>query len=228
MTAGAPFAGEAETLPDALPPDPMPLLLAWFEGARAAGRQPNPDAMVLATATPDGAPSARVVLCKEIDAPGASLVFYTNYHSVKGRELADNPRAAAVFHWDHAQRQARVTGIVRPCRDAESDAYFATRPLLSRLGAWASDQSRPLASREAMMARLADVMDRFGVTWDQVFRGDEAAVIPRPPHWGGFRLRIDSVELWLGGEGRLHDRARWTRRGPPGAPLAWEAVRLQP
>ena len=138
-----------DTLPEVLPVDPMPLFEQWFEAARVAQSQPNPDAMVLATATTEGRPSARVVLLKKLVVDPGYVVFYTNYDSRKGRELAANPRAAAVVHWDALGRQVRLEGAVTVSPADESDAYFASRPLDSRIGAWASAQSRPLAARSA-------------------------------------------------------------------------------
>lgn len=213
-----------QELPDPLPPDPLPLFVRWFREAAAAAHQPNPDAMVLATSTPRGRPSARVVLCKGIDATEGELVFYTNYLSRKGSELEANPLASAVFHWDHMGRQARVEGTVRRTTEAESDAYFAGRPLVSRIGAWASEQGRPVGSRAEMHEKVAAAIDRLGLNLGQVMSGDPGAAVPRPAWWGGFRMTLHSVELWISGEGRLHDRAVWTRE--PGGP--WTATRLQP
>jgi pyridoxamine 5'-phosphate oxidase len=210
-------------LSEPLPGEPMALLRAWFDEAVLAARQPNPTAMSLATSTRDGRPSARIVLCRGIDPASASLTFFTNYASRKGDDLAANPRAAAVFHWDPQNRQARVEGVARRLPDAESDAYFRSRPLLKRLGAWASDQSRPLPSRAALLARLAEAMERFEVSAADLLDTRSAIDVPRPPHWGGYRLDLDAVELWCGGDGRLHDRARWDREGP-----AWHVTRLFP
>lgn len=139
-------------LPDPLPADPMPLLLAWFEDARGSGRYEDFNAMALATAAPNAAPSARIVLCKAVEPETPAIVFYTSYGSRKASELESNPRAAAVFHWPHAKRQARIEGVVRRTTDAESDAYFRTRPLLSRIAASVSPQSREIGSREAVIA----------------------------------------------------------------------------
>lgn len=214
-------------LPATLPAEPMTLLSAWHDEAVRAGKAPNPNSMILATATPGGAPSARVVLCKSIDAASASLVFYTSYSSRKAVELEANPRAAAVFHWDHAGRQARVEGTVTRVSAAESDAYFRSRPLLSRLGAWASDQDRPLDRRLDLLERLRAVMQRFGVGLHHFAIPSLAPEIPRPERWGGYRVAIDAVELWLGGDGRLHDRAIWTRCDD--APtVRWRVTRIQP
>ncbi|RMH25659.1 MAG: pyridoxamine 5'-phosphate oxidase [Planctomycetota bacterium] len=214
-------------LPDPLPDEPFGLLCAWFDEARNRRVQPNPDAMALATVGADGAPSVRVVLCKAIEPTIGRLTFYTNYRSRKSREIDANPRVAAVMHWDALDRQVRVEGLAHRAGDAESDAYFRTRRLESRLGAWASDQSEPIESREALLARVMDVMARFGVTLDDLDRGD--AEIPRPPHWGGWHIVASAVELWVGGPGRIHDRARWRRPiTDPSQPGGWSSSRLQP
>src|SRR5450631_1092908 len=143
-----------ETLPDPLPPNPLALAAQWLAQARSDAAQPNPDAMILATVDTSGHPSARVVLCKEIDAPTGFILFYTNYQSRKGRELKMNPRAAVVFHWDHRHRQVRAEGRVAQLPDAENDAYFRTRPWQSRIGAWASQQSEPVQSRARGRRRI--------------------------------------------------------------------------
>lgn len=191
-------------LPELPPESPMPLLLAWMREARDSGRYDDYNAMTLATATPDGAPSARIVLCKEIEESPPALVFYTSYRSRKSRELEANPRAAAVFHWPHTGRggrQARIEGRVSRVASRESDAYFATRPLLSRVAATVSSQSAPLASRSDLVRSAMKEMGRAAL-------GGGPA---RPDHWGGYRLHIDVVELWSAREGRLHDRVIWTR-----------------
>ena len=212
------------SLADPLPEEPLALLGRWLEGARSQAVQRNPGAMALATADANGRPSLRTVLCRGFDPKAGFVVFYTNRRSQKGRELAAQPRAAAQFHWDALQRQARLEGPVAPSPDEESDAYFAGRPRPSQIAAWASDQSEPLASRRALLDRLAETAERFG--------GDAGAPIPRPPHWGGYRLFLERVELWVGSEGRAHDRARWQRvlrpegRGFVGGP--WSLTRLQP
>jgi pyridoxamine 5'-phosphate oxidase len=216
----------SQCLPDPLPDDPLRIAAEWLAEARADADQPNPNSMVLATVDARGRPSARVVLCKEISAPGGSLTFYTNYDSRKGRELAANPHAAVVFHWDHRHRQVRAEGSTLALSDAENDAYFRSRPWQSRLGAWASRQSEPIESRGALLAQVAAAARRFGPE-----RAD--VDVPRPPHWGGYRLVVDAVELWVEGDFRVHDRARWTRvphgRGSSGAGhAAWSATRLQP
>lgn len=213
-------------LPDPLPADPMPLFRAWFDDAQAARHQPNPNAMTLATATPDGVPSARIVLCKEILREPEAVVFYTNYESRKGHELLANPRAAAVFHWDAFDRQARLEGRVERSPAAESDAYFASRAWEKRIGAWASRQSEALASRDELTERVLETILGLGLDAGALMHG-EAVPIPRPPHWGGFRLIPSAIELWVGGPGRIHDRARWTRAAD-GRGGAWSATRLFP
>lgn len=198
-------------LPDLLPDDPMPLLLEWFEDARRSGRYDDFNAMTLATATPDGVPSARVVLCKAIEPQMPAIVFYTSYASRKGQELEANPRASAVFHWPHAKRQARIEGPVRRTTDAESDAYFRTRPLLSRIGAAVSPQSRAIGSRQAVLAEAMRIAASTALV-----KGPE-----RPQDWGGYRILPERVELWSAGSGRLHDRAEWLRRD-----ASWTVRRL--
>jgi pyridoxamine 5'-phosphate oxidase len=224
-----------ETLPDPLPSEPLGLAAQWLAQAQADAAQPNPNAMVLATVDAQGQPSARVVLCKELAPETGDIVFYTNYESRKGRELRGNPRAAVVFHWDHRHRQVRIEGRVETLTDAENDAYFGSRPWQSRLGAWASRQSEPVGSRHAMGASVAAAARRFGVPYGGPGTPEPAqcpVALPRPAYWGGFRLRAQAVELWVEGEFRIHDRARWTRR-PGGARESgsgepWAVTRLQP
>jgi pyridoxamine 5'-phosphate oxidase len=223
-----------EHLPDPLPANPLAVAAEWLAQAQADAAQPNPNAMVLATVDGRGYPSARVVLCKEIDAKRGHIVFYTNYRSRKGRELEANHRAAVVFHWDHRHRQVRADGAAEPLSDAENDAYFRTRPWQSRLGAWASEQSQPVESRQALERSVAAAARRFGIPYGGPGTPEPDCVavdVPRPPNWGGFRLCADSVELWVEGEFRIHDRARWTRSlaDRAGAPESlWSVTRLQP
>lgn len=184
-----------------------------------------------ATIDPDGRPSARVVLCKELVEKDGYLVFYTNYRGRKGRALEANPRAAAVLHWDHFDRQVRVEGPVVRSPAAESDAYFHSRRWESRVGAWASDQSEPIASRAALLAKVQSTARELGVDLAAGVAG-QPVEIERPPHWGGYRLWFDRVELWCGGVGRVHDRAAWTRALTPAGEGfragPWSATRLQP
>lgn len=215
-------------LPEPLDATPWRLFSEWFYAARAANVQPNPDAMVVATVSPEGRPAARVVLCRHFVPDPGYLVFFTNYESRKGRELEASPRAAGVLHWDPLQRQVRVEGPVVKSPDAESDAYFAQRPLVSRLSAWASEQSQPLASRQALIEAVANVARRFGLEPTAT-----EGVVPRPPHWGGYRLWLDQIELWVEGPGRTHDRALWTRQLERKNEFefkgsAWTATRLNP
>lgn len=221
-----------QLLPDALPSDPFGVFKTWWDEAHAGRVQPNPHAMCLATVDADGRPSARMVLCKGMDldaSKGGYLVFYTNRQSRKGEALAKNPRAALLFHWDDLDRQVRIEGRTVWSPDAESDRYFRSRPLESRIGAWASDQSRPIGSRTDLIIKVADAMQRLGVALD-----DESQELPRPAHWGGYRLWVESMELWVGGPGRVHDRARWTRTLTPAGggtgfvPGPFSATRLQP
>ncbi len=170
----------------------------------------EPNAMVLGTAAADGTPSARTVLLKGFDARG--LVFFTNRRSRKGRELAENPRASLVLPWHELQRQVVAVGRVELVDDVDSDAYFAGRPRDAQLGAWASEQSSVLVSRSFLEERLAEVVARF-----------EGVPVPRPPHWGGYRVVPDTVEFWQGRAGRLHDRLRFRRTGD-----GWAVERLAP
>lgn len=216
-----------QSLPDTLPENPLPMFIDWFGDARRSARQPNPDAMVLATVGDGERPSARVVLCKHIHADGY-VVFYTNQFSRKGRELSSHPRAAAVLHWDHLHRQVRIEGPVIRSPESESDAYFARRTVPSRIGAWASQQSQPLTSRAALAAQVKATEARFGVSGN-----DMNALIPRPPHWGGYRLWIDTLELWIEGADRVHDRAVWARQLERSGEFSftagsWTATRLNP
>src|ERR1700716_1894009 len=202
-----------ELLPDPLPVEPLVGASRWLAESWKLRQQPNPNAMVVATVDPDGQPSARVVLCKDIVPKPGYLVFYTNYLSRKGKQLTQNPGAAAVMHWDTLHRQVRVEGPVVVAPEADSDAYFASRAWESRLGAWASAQSEPVGSRKDLQAAVARVAQQFGTPLPDTAAAQTATDInvPRPPHWGGYYLWAESVELWVEGDARIHDRARWTR-----------------
>ena len=223
-----------ETLPEPLPLNPLELAARWLAQAFEDAMQPNPNAMILATVDAAGQPSARVVLCKEIDPVAGTIFFYTNYQSRKGRELQGNPRVAVVFHWDYRHRQMRAEGTAEPLSDAENDAYFKLRPWQSRLGAWASRQSEPLRSRTDLAAAVAAAAHRFGIPYGGPGQPEPAQVeaeIPRPDHWGGFRLHVEAMERWVEGEFRIHDRARWTRaprKAQDSGPIDWSVSRLQP
>jgi pyridoxamine 5'-phosphate oxidase len=181
----------------------------WLAEAQAA-ETVEVNAMVLATATPAGRPSARVVLLRGFDERG--FVFFTDYRSRKGEELETNPRAALAFYWGELERQVRIEGTVTRTTIEESASYFRTRPMGSRLGAWTSYQSRPIGSREELEADLQEVERRFS--------GPE---VPLPPHWGGYRVSPECFEFWQGRESRLHDRIRYTREGD-----SWRIERLSP
>jgi pyridoxamine 5'-phosphate oxidase len=216
-----------ETLPDQLPGNPLPQFVEWFSQASEQRVQPNPDAMVLASVDEQGHPSARVVLCKRIDPQAGYIVFFTNYRSHKGRDLAAHPRAAAVFHWDTLRRQVRIEGPVVRSPPSESDQYFASRALESRIAASASEQSQPLPSRATLLERVSTTAELLGIA-----PGTKEAAVPRPPHWGGYRLWIERIELWTDGEFRVHDRAVWIRdltaAGDSYTAGPWQATRLYP
>jgi pyridoxamine 5'-phosphate oxidase len=226
-----------ELLPAPLPVEPLTLAAEWLARATRLGAQPNPNAMTLATVGSDGQPSARIVLCKDILPQPGLLTFYTNYESRKGGELAGNPRAAVVFHWDQLHLQVRVEGRVVRAPAEESDAYFESRPWQRRIGAWASRQSRPVDGRAALETAVRDTAARFGAPVPgpeddpEQDRIASALRIPRPPFWGGYQLWAAAVELWVEGESRIHDRARWSRtlgESSPFSPGPWSVSRLQP
>jgi pyridoxamine 5'-phosphate oxidase len=189
--------------------DPFALFRLWFDQAVAAELS-DPNAMILATCTPDGKPSARAVLLKVLDDRG--LTFFTNYDSRKGQEIASNPHVALVFLWHQLERQVRVEGTAEVVTAAESDEYFAKRPLGSRLGAWASAQSTVIPDRAYLEARHAELMSKY-----------PDGQVPRPPNWGGYRVIPSVFEFWQGRRSRLHDRIRFTRCAD-----GWKRDRLSP
>jgi pyridoxamine 5'-phosphate oxidase len=201
----------AELREETVAPDPITQFRRWFDDALAAPSVAEPNAMTLATVDPSGAPTARTVLLKGCDECG--FVFYTNYDSAKGRDLSARPRAALVFFWAALERQVRVTGAVAPTGADESDAYFASRPRGSQLGAWASRQSALAGGRAELEASLAETEARFA-----------GGPVPRPPGWGGYRLAPEAVEFWQGRPNRLHDRLRYVRADGGG----WRLERLWP
>ncbi|WP_066378154.1 MULTISPECIES: pyridoxamine 5'-phosphate oxidase [unclassified Anabaena] len=191
-------------------PNPFIQFKQWFDQALSA-QLPEPNAMTIATTTPDGSPSARMVLLKDFDERG--FVFFTNYNSRKGQELAENPQAALVFWWAELERQVRIVGRVEKTSEAESDQYFYSRPANSRLGAWASDQSAVIASREVLEQQMQELQSKY-----------ENQEIPRPPHWGGLRVIPTEIEFWQGRSSRLHDRLLYTRLDDN----SWKIQRLSP
>jgi pyridoxamine 5'-phosphate oxidase len=190
--------------------DPLQQFGAWFAAALAADIR-DVNAMSLATATPDGKPSVRIVLLKGFDERG--FAFFTNYDSEKGRQLEANPHAALAFYWVQLERQVRISGAVERTSREDSAAYFHSRPVGSRLGAWASKQSQVVDARQVLDSRLTEMTERF-----------ENGEIPLPPHWGGYRVKPDKFEFWQGRPNRLHDRFCYSR----GADGAWQIDRLAP
>ena len=196
---------------DKIDANPIRQFQSWSDEVRAQGvSEQDTISMTLATTGTDGQPSARIVLLKSFNDRG--FVFYTNYQSRKGQELSENPRASLLFYWPQLWRQVRIEGVVEKISPAESEAYFQSRPLGSKLGAWASNQSQVVDQRETLEARFAELQKRFGED------------IPRPEHWGGYRLKPNSIEFWQGRDNRLHDRLRYRLQEDGG----WAIDRLGP
>jgi pyridoxamine 5'-phosphate oxidase len=205
--------------------DPYVLFQRWLNEAMTA-QVPEPNAMTLATVGSDLRPSTRIVLIKGLDERG--IVWFTNYQSRKGVELAGNPFAALQFHWVELERTVRIEGVVEKTSDEQSDAYFHSRPLDSRVGAWASPQSQVIAGRQMLDAWVAQHNTQFGLSTNAQGRtvpanGTTTADVPRPPHWGGYRLKPDTWQFWQGRPNRLHDRLRFELEGD-----AWVRTRLAP
>ena len=202
--------GEISLEEGSLLPDPMKQVELWLEEADQEGVY-EPNAMVLSTIDPDGAPTSRTVLCRGVSPHG--ITFFTDYTSQKGRALAVHPEVAVVFPWYTLHRQIKIRGTVEKVSEAESDAYFDTRPRDSRIGAWASDQSQPIDSREALEQKVAQATHQF----------EGVELVPRPEKWGGYLIRPRSIEFWAGRRSRLHDRVRFVKEGD-----GWRTERLQP
>jgi len=202
--------GEISLEEGSLLPDPMKQVELWLEEADQEGVY-EPNAMVLSTIDPDGAPTSRTVLCRGVSPHG--ITFFTDYTSQKGRALAVHPEVAVVFPWYTLHRQIKIRGTVEKVSEAESDAYFDTRPRDSRIGAWASDQSQPIDSREALEQKVAQATQQF----------EGVELVPRPEKWGGYLIRPRSIEFWAGRRSRLHDRVRFVKEGD-----GWRTERLQP
>jgi pyridoxamine 5'-phosphate oxidase len=245
-----PLSGRAafsdETLPTVLPAEPFGLVMEWMrlaagDGDAAKKVQPNPNAMTLATVDARGVPTVRVVLARGVDTERGIVTFFTNYKSEKGRAIgAERGEAGAKvalgFFWDDLDRQVCIKGLVGRATAAESDRYFIQRPAASRIGAWASQQSEPIASREQLFRQAEEAEKRFGYVKGMSAAAEAELVVPRPDWWGGVRVYAQSVQLWRGHSNRLHDRAEWTREltaaqvdGVAGfVGGAWRVTRLQP
>jgi len=213
-------------LPEQLPDSPLKIFADWLQEERTAGLKPNPDSMALATCGESGQPTVRIVLCKEIVIDPGYLVFYTNYQSPKATDIEIDDRVAAAFHWDQSGRQVRIEGVAVKSPATECDEYFSSRDINSQIGAWASQQSEVIESRQQLLQQFQSTVAQYQSDTSST------ATVPRPPHWGGYRIWIAAVELWVSAEARLHDRARWSRNLPISAtgynPGPWTSSRIQP
>ncbi|NOX70398.1 MAG: pyridoxamine 5'-phosphate oxidase [Gammaproteobacteria bacterium] len=226
----------ADRLPETLPADPMHWAAAWLASATNNNIQRNPNSMTLVSVGPNAAPSARIVLCKAFEADPGYVVMYTNYESQKCLEIEQNSNVYVLFHWDSMGRQIRIGGTAIRSPATESDAYFASRDGGSQLGAWGSDQSRAIESHAALVRQIRDRAAEQGVALADAHGtrvAEDAAAISRPPYWGGMRIWASSIELWIEGKDRIHDRALWTRKLTPNTAegfdfSAWTGTRLQP
>ncbi len=212
----------------ALPESPLPILQAWLDEALEKLGPHNPMAMSLATVDENGHPDARMVICRGYDPDEGWLVFYSDRSSPKGQQLAKTPRATAVFYWQPLERQVRISGPVSVAPDAQSDAYFASRPVGAQIAAWTSDQSQPLAARDELERRYGQMLERFGLRSDV----GGPAEVPRPERWGGYRIWAERIEFWVGRTHRLHDRALYARElRASGAGFRggdWRVTQLEP
>ena len=224
------------TLPDDLPENPMDWACSWLDEATISNVQRNPNSMVLVTVGDDLQPTARVVLCKAFITDPGFVVFYTNYRSQKAQQLQANPKVALTFHWDALGRQVRMEGPAVRSPAAESDEYFAARNWGSQIGAWGSDQSAPVSSRQALREQIYARARELGVNVSKDLQSvpdDDRPAIPRPDHWGGIRVWPEKIELWVEGADRINDRAAWTRKLTPMGDHdfeagPWSGTRLQP
>lgn len=223
-------------LPEVLPESPCAIVGAWLRQATTDEVQRNPNSMTVATVDDSGQPTARILLCKEFIVDPGYLVFYTNYQSRKSHEIDANPKVGVVFHWDSLGLQIRMDGLALRSPEEESDEYFASRDWRSQLGAWGSDQSEPVESHQALVDQVRARAKKLGFALSadlESLTNGEHNVVARPPHWGGYRVWPTSIELWIEGPNRVHDRARWTRSLARESEHSfichpWSATRLQP
>ena len=219
---------ERNLLPEILPDDPMHQAKRWFDRTNSEKWQPNPNAMTLSTVDKNNAPSSRIVLCKYFKPDPGYVVFFTNYNSRKGQEIKKNSKVSLVFHWDNIGRQVRIKGMAVFSPSSESDEYFSSRNRGSQISAWGSNQSQPVESRSELIKQMNNKLDEFDSSGTR-----NEKEIPRPPHWGGIRVWAHEIELWMDGEDRVHDRARWTRKleinqDNSFSTSKWIGTRLQP